>query len=147
MNNNIPNLLDVNFLVALAWPNHIAHERAVSWFLENADTPFATCPITEAGFIRISMNPLIVTEHTTLKTVLGMLGLYQSRYKHVFWPDDLGVADAFTMFKNISGHRQITDAYLVSLAASHGGRLVTFDSGVTAITPPDLAGNLLLVAL
>jgi uncharacterized protein len=147
MSDGGPNLLDVNFLVALAWPNHIAHGRAVTWFLENTGSPFATCPMTEAGFARISMNPLIVTEHAGLQAVLGMLGVYRTKYKHVFWPDDLGVADALSSFRNISGHRQVTDAYLVSLAVAHGGRLVTFDSGIEAIIPPHFREKLLLVEL
>ena len=144
---SVPNLLDVNFLVALAWPNHIAHARAVTWFMENTGTPFATCPITEAGFVRISMNPLIVTEHAALQAVLGLLGLYRNKYKHVFWPDDLDVTEALVPFTGISGHRQITDAYLVSLASSHGGRLVTFDSGIEAIIPAELRESLIVVKL
>jgi predicted nucleic acid-binding protein len=91
------------------------------------------------------MNPLIVTEHAALQTVLGLLGLYRKTYKHVFLPDDLGVTEALASFPGISGHRQTTDAYLVSLASSHGGRLVTFDSGIEAITPAELRDKLLLV--
>ena len=37
----------------------------------------------------------------------------------------------------ISGHRQVTDAHLVTLASRQGGRLVTFDAGVLALADED----------
>ncbi|MFA6506776.1 MAG: TA system VapC family ribonuclease toxin [Treponemataceae bacterium] len=138
-------LLDVNFLIALAWPNHIAHTRAVSWFRETRTAPFATCPITEAGFVRISMNPLIVSERTTAAAAVEMLSKYQSRFPHVFWPDDVSIADALSGFPCVSGHRQITDAYLLALAASHSGRLITFDGGIAAFAPERYRPNVVVV--
>jgi toxin-antitoxin system PIN domain toxin len=139
------NLLDVNFLVALAWPNHIAHSRAVSWFLENRDTPFATCPMTEAGFVRISMNPLIVTEHISAGGAVAMLEKYRIGYKHVFWPDTLAIGEALSAFKHISGHRQITDSYLLALAIAYNGTLISFDGGIAEIAPQKLRNSLVLV--
>ena len=38
----------------------------------------------------------------------------------------------------VRGHRQVTDAYLASLAAHHGGHLAMFDKGLAA-TYQDLA--------
>ena len=145
MNSTAPYLLDVNFLVALAWPNHMAHTQAVAWFLENRKTPFATCPLTESGFIRISMNPLIVTEQISLKTALTMLDTYRTRYKHVFWPDSISVSEALSMLKPLSGHRQITDAYLLSLVIANKGTLVSFDKGIAAIVPEKYADKLVVV--
>jgi toxin-antitoxin system PIN domain toxin len=138
-------LLDVNFLVALAWPNHMAHAQAVAWFLENLKTPFATSPMTEAGFIRISMNPLIVSEQISLKEAMSMLETYRTRYKHVFWPDALSVFEALSMLKPLSGHRQITDAYLLSLAIANKGILVSFDKGIAAIVPEQFRDRLVIV--
>jgi toxin-antitoxin system PIN domain toxin len=135
----------VNFLVALAWPNHMAHVQAVDWFLDNRKTPFATSPMTEAGFIRISMNPLIVTEQISLKAAMAMLETYRTKYKHVFWPDSISVSEALSMVKPLSGHRQITDAYLLSLAIANGGKLVSFDRGIADITPIDNQNNLIIV--
>lgn len=47
---------------------------------------------------------------------------------HEFWPDDL------TLFNSRRIHRarlldsaQVTDSYLLALAATHGGQLTTFD--------------------
>lgn len=51
-------LLDVNVLLALNYPTHVHYGRVRSWVhrtrAELEDTVFATCPITELGFIRVS---------------------------------------------------------------------------------------------
>ena len=49
-------LFDVNVLVALAWPNHVHHARALDWFREHSPLGWATCSITETGFVRVSSN-------------------------------------------------------------------------------------------
>lgn len=49
-------LLDVNLLVALAWPNHVHHQAALGWFQRNQAAGWATCPLTESGFVRVSSN-------------------------------------------------------------------------------------------
>ncbi|MGH9896422.1 MAG: type II toxin-antitoxin system VapC family toxin, partial [bacterium] len=49
-------LLDFNVLVALAWPNHVHHQAAVKWFLTNQSGGWATSPLTESGFVRVSSN-------------------------------------------------------------------------------------------
>src|SRR5687767_15270532 len=53
-------LLDVNALVALAWDSHIHHVRIREWFATNASQGWATCPITESGFVRVSTNPKVL---------------------------------------------------------------------------------------
>jgi toxin-antitoxin system PIN domain toxin len=138
------NLLDVNFLVALAWPNHMSHALAVDWFSKNRQEGIATCLITESGFVRISLNPLIVGQAISLPPVLTILAQYRSRH-HEFWPDDLDIATALAPFGAISGHRQITDAYLLALAASRQGTLVTLDAGIAAIAPASLRQHLVVV--
>jgi predicted nucleic acid-binding protein len=44
-------LLDVNVLVALMWPDHDFHEVVQAWFGQNARKGWASCPITQAGFV------------------------------------------------------------------------------------------------
>ena len=138
-------LLDVNFLVALAWPNHVSHVRARAWFLNERSDPFVTCPITESGFVRISMNPLVVTEQVSMASAIEILERYRTRYPHQFWSDDLTLAEALAPFRHLTGHRQITDAYLLSLAINHQGRLVTFDKGIRALPDAERLKNLLIL--
>ena len=50
-------LLDVNVLVALFEPEHIHHETAHDWFADESSHGWATCPVTENGFVRVLANP------------------------------------------------------------------------------------------
>lgn len=45
-------LLDVNLLVALAWPNHIHHARALKWFRTIREQGWATCPLLSLALQR-----------------------------------------------------------------------------------------------
>jgi predicted nucleic acid-binding protein len=51
---------------------------------------------------------------------------YTSTYH--FWPDEISLTDA-SLFRAeyITGSLNVTDAYLIGLAAKHGARLVSFD--------------------
>ena len=37
-------LLDLNLLIALAWPSHVHHPQAHAWFADRAPSGWATCP-------------------------------------------------------------------------------------------------------
>ena len=71
-------LLDVNVLIALAWPNHVHHAAARAWFKERQEDGWATCPLTEAGFVRVSCNPAVVRHQVTVLDAITVLnGLTQ----------------------------------------------------------------------
>jgi len=55
-------LLDVNALVALAGDSHVHHTAIRSWFASNSKQGWATCPITESGFVPVSSNPKSAAE-------------------------------------------------------------------------------------
>ena len=139
------NLFDVNFLIALAWPNHMNHGMAVRWFKTYEKQKFATCPITETGFVRISMNPLVVGEAADAATAIKVLSGYRTLPGHVFWADELSASEALSAFPGLSGHRQVTDAYLLALAARNGGRLVTFDRGMAELAGAGFTASLVVV--
>jgi len=46
-------LLDVNFLLACGWSSHAQHAVARAWL--EAQTAFTTCPLSELGFLRVSI--------------------------------------------------------------------------------------------
>ncbi len=138
-------LLDVNFLVSLAWPNHLCHNAATAWFLAHQEEGFATCPITEAGFVRISLNPKVVGEAKSTPTVLSVLARFKELPGHVFWPADLDLESALIPLPLLAGHRQVTDFYLLSLATAKGGSLATFDRGIKAAMPEELARRVLVI--
>ena len=129
-------LLDVNMLIALSWPSHLHHGAAHAWFSRNARNGWATCPLTQSAFVRISSNPKIIPEAVTSNEALDMLRQIVSQKHHTFWPDDVTLLDECVPTRLLIGHRQVTDAYLLGLAMRHGGRLVTLDKGVSALAPP-----------
>ncbi|OGV62953.1 MAG: hypothetical protein A2498_05745 [Lentisphaerae bacterium RIFOXYC12_FULL_60_16] len=128
-------LLDVNLLIALAWPSHIHHRDAQAWFSRSAAGGWATCPLTQCAFVRISANRKIIPEAVTPREALTLLGKMISLETHSFWKDDLTVLDKHIPAALLVGHRQITDAYLLGLALHHDGQLVTFDGGILDLLP------------
>ena len=52
-----PALLDVNVLIALFDQEHVHHELSHDWFSDNRRDGWATCPVTENGFLRVLSNP------------------------------------------------------------------------------------------
>jgi predicted nucleic acid-binding protein len=50
---------------------------------------------------------------------------------HRFLTDDVSLSEDDV--PAINGHRQVTDAHLLTLARRRGVRLVTFDAGVVAL--------------
>ncbi|MDY7104623.1 MAG: TA system VapC family ribonuclease toxin [Actinomycetota bacterium] len=130
-------LPDVNVLVALAWPNHVHHAAAVEWFRAARDQGWATCPITESGFVRVSANPRISGGHVGPAAGCDVLERLIALGRHDFWADDISFVRSDTVPRHaVHGYRQVTDAHLLGLARVRGGRLVTFDRGV-----PGLAGS------
>jgi toxin-antitoxin system PIN domain toxin len=124
-------LLDVNVLIALAWPSHTHHSIVRSWFREHARTAWATCPITQAAFIRISSNPAIIADAVRPEQALEKLKDLTGRSGHYFWPDDVSMAETSFSFPSLLiGHRQVTDAYLLALALENNGCLATLDRGL-----------------
>jgi toxin-antitoxin system PIN domain toxin len=119
-------LLDVNVLLALAWPNHQHHSEAHEWFNAQARHGWASCAFTQLSFIRLSANPAYTPAAVSPPEAATLLQeLLRHRY-HRFWPSLPG---ANPKIYSISlGHQQVNDAYLAILARHQKGRFVTFDS-------------------
>ncbi|MFY9659283.1 MAG: TA system VapC family ribonuclease toxin [Terriglobales bacterium] len=127
-------LLDVNVLIALLWPPHEAHARTQRWFATNADQGWATCAMTQAGFVRVVSNPAFSRRVVSPRDALQVLRVNLQHRAHRFWADDLGVAEALAQFEGrLNGHQQVTDGYLLALAIHQKGRLATLDSGVASL--------------
>ncbi len=125
-------LLDINLLVALFDSRHVNHEAAHHWFGEQGKPGWATCPITENGVVRVLSNPAYPTVSATPVEVLDRLRALCAQPGHEFWRDDVSLLHALpdSMRGSLQGHQQVTDHYLVCLAAAHGGRLATFDGSL-----------------
>ncbi|MDO5626300.1 MAG: PIN domain-containing protein [Pseudomonadota bacterium] len=138
-------LLDVNVWLALFDDAHPYSPPAHA--LLARQPLIALCPLTENGTLRIMNSPRY--------SRLGPVGFERVRQSlravctdldHRFWPDDISLrADDVLDFTRISGHNQLTDAYLLALAVKHGGALATFDQRITLHAVRGATPNHLLV--
>ena len=124
-------MLDVNALVALAWDSHVHHARMSAWFAENGDSGWATCPITESGFVRVSSNPKVMPSPIGVEAARAVLAALRALDGHRFLSDDVSLTDDDV--PAVSGYRQVTDAHLLTLARRRSMLLLTFDAGVPAL--------------
>jgi toxin-antitoxin system PIN domain toxin len=124
-------LLDVNALVALAWDSHVHHAVVRQWFRAHADDGWATCAVTEAGFVRVSSNAKALPTALPVDATRGVLRALRGAGLHRFLANDVSLCDPDV--PPIVGHRQVTDAVLLTVARRAGARLLTFDGGVAAL--------------
>lgn len=123
-----PVLLDVNLLIALFDPDHIHHEPAHDWFADNRARGWATCPVTENGFVRVLSSPAYGSPVVAASGLIERLRAFCSTTGHQYWPDDVSLRDRKLFAPGaVVTHRQVTDVYLLGLARRHNGSLATFD--------------------
>jgi uncharacterized protein len=121
-------LLDVNVLVALFDPDHVHHDLAHDWFAGQRAHGWATCPVTENGLVRVLSNPAYGHDALRPEPVMKRLRRFLASGHHAFWHDTVSLADQRLFDLTLaSGHRQLTDIYLLGLAAKMKGCLATFD--------------------
>jgi uncharacterized protein len=138
-------LLDVNLLVALFDPNHVHHDIAHDWFADHRADRWATCPVTENGFVRVLSNPSYGSDAPRVADLVERLRTFCSARDHTFWEGGVSLRDQ-GLFRpqSIAGHRQLTDVYLLGLARRMRGCLATFDrtiplAAVVGATANDIA--------
>jgi toxin-antitoxin system PIN domain toxin len=124
-------LLDANALIALGWPTHEHHARMLAWFGRHARNGWATSALTQAAFLRIVSQPAFSGRSIGIDEVAELLLRNLAHPRHRFLPLDFGIEQVLGHCTGgLVGHRQVTDAYLLSLAIRNRVRLVTFDAGV-----------------
>jgi uncharacterized protein len=129
-------LLDVNVLIALMWPAHEGHTEVQSWFRQKSGEGWATCPFTQAAFVRVISNPAFSRDAVTPQEAMKILDTNVKHTSHRFWADEIGFVQAAVPFaKRLEGHQQVTDAYLLGLAMHKRGSLATMDRGILALLP------------
>ncbi len=141
-------LLDVNALIALLWDEHPFHRRCAEWFAGAGKTGWATCPITESGFVRVLSTPAFTVNPPSVQAAIRLLQVAaESATSHRFWHDDLPLSAIGARWRGRQGPKQITDAYLLALALHNKGKLVTFDTRMAALAPPGSAEHAALLIL
>ncbi len=111
-------LLDVSFLLACGWGSHARHAVARNW-LESQRT-FTTCPLSELGFLRVSLSPGYRASFADARSSLAnVTARPQARW--------IAVDLAMDRLPTVAVHADVTDACLVALASAHGLKLATLD--------------------
>ena len=123
-------LLDLNALIAFLDAEHLHKPRIHQWWLQNRTYGWATCPLTQNGFVRVISQPNY-SSPISIGRAFDHLQRNTETNDHVFWPDDISLLDEQLIDRfRILGPKQLTDIYLLALAVKHGGRLVTFDRAI-----------------
>ena len=112
-------------------PSHLHHDPAHDWFSKHSDEGWATCPLTENGFVRVVCQAKHLGGLRTPKALAGRLSELRRNGRHEFWEDRISLLDStrFDLDK-LPGPSQITDVYLLALAVERRGRPVTFDQSI-----------------
>ena len=127
-------LLDANALIALGWPTHEHHPRMISWFRQYARAGWASTAFTQAAFVRIVSQPAFAGRSIAVGEVAELLLRNTAHAKHRLVALDFGFADVWAACTGgILGHRQITDAWLLTAAIHSGMKLLTFDAGIAQL--------------
>jgi toxin-antitoxin system PIN domain toxin len=122
-----PLLLDVNALLALAWPNHQFHAVISARLDRRPEPPWATCALTQLGFVRLSSNPKIVEVRMTPAEAVTLLAELTRDRQHVYLEKLPALPDAANVFRHLLGHQQVTDAYLLGVAEANDAKVLTLD--------------------
>ncbi|MDM0068707.1 TA system VapC family ribonuclease toxin [Variovorax sp. J31P207] len=127
-------LLDANALIALGWPAHEHHERMLRWFGRHAREGWATSALTQSAFVRVISQPAFSGQAISIGEIAEVLLRNTAHPKHRFLALDFGIEQVLGCCTGgLRGHRQITDAWLLTLAMRHGARLLTFDGGIAQL--------------
>jgi toxin-antitoxin system PIN domain toxin len=124
-------LLDVNVLIALFDPEHVHHQAAHDWFADHGSNGWATCAVSEIGFVRVVSHPEYASGLARPAEAIALLRQFCSSRNHEFWPDAISLRDEDVVNQAfIAGPRQLTDIYLLGVAVRHRGCLATFDRAI-----------------
>jgi len=125
-----PWLLDANVLVACSLAGHPFYARVRRWRQATMDAPIATCPVTEGALLRLHMQ---YARDKSPAAAWAALASIHAHPKHVFWPENFSYIEI--TFTRLTGHRQVTDSWLVELARRKGGRLATLNESLAVLWP------------
>ncbi len=141
-------LLDVNAFIGLCWEQHEFHPRMQAWFRANAQKGWATCAFTQSAMVRISMQPAFTSRLVRAEDIATLINATTAHAAHRVIenvPDFSSVLKSCT--GGLVGHRQITDAWLLSTAIANRVRFLTFDRGVSGLlaTEKERSAHLILL--
>ena len=129
-------LIDANVYAALILREHRGHVTAQQWLARQSS--LVTCPLVELAVLRLLMR----------RVEAGGCGLNGSRARAVvprfkqvapvaMIAEDVDATGDALPWRQVRGHNQINDAYLIALAQVHHLRVCTFDRGFMSLFSGD----------
>ncbi|MGH1564717.1 TA system VapC family ribonuclease toxin [Mumia sp. DW29H23] len=138
-------LLDINVLLALLDRDHADHDRARAWLTDEIRQGWASCPLTQNGFVRVISQPRYPSP-VPVAQAIELLSHACATEHHELWPNALSLLDDdHFAHTRIHGPRQVTDVYLLATAVAQGGRFVTFDRAIPLSAVPRATAENLVV--
>jgi uncharacterized protein len=139
-------LLDLNVVVALTDDEHEHYASAHRWFDTLRGESWGTCPLSDAGYIRLATSPAARIGSGSFTSAIAVLADLARRPGYCFWPITESWAELTAPFSSrIFGHQQVTDAYLLGLAIKEDGVLATFDKGIRYMAGAEFTRNVLVL--
>lgn len=141
-------LLDANALIALLWPTHEHHAAMRKWFRGHAKAGWATTALTQGAFVRIVSQPAFAGRSLPVGEVASLLLRNLAHPQHRLLALDFSFDAVMAACSGgLLGHRQVTDAWLLTAAIRHGMPLLTFDGGLKQLlaTPQERARHILVL--
>jgi toxin-antitoxin system PIN domain toxin len=86
-------LLDINVLLALLNSDHVDHRLARDWISAEIQHGWASCAITQNGFVRIICQPRYPSP-VPPSQAMDLLAYAASTEHHEFWPCTISVLDS-----------------------------------------------------
>jgi len=121
-------LLDVNLLIALMDSAHVHHDAAHAWFARHERDGWLTCPLTENGAVRILANPAYPNGALPVDDLVTRLREFTDGSEtHEFLPATASLLREKSAALRKLTSKNLTDAYLLRLAAETKNTLATFD--------------------
>jgi uncharacterized protein len=138
-------LLDINVLLALLDSDHIDHVRARDWLSGQIEQGWASCALTQNGFVRVISQPRYPNP-VSPTVAIERLRRATGTEHHQYWPCSVSLLDRRSIDSDrVHGPRQVTDVYLLALAAAQGGRFVSFDRTIPLSAAPGAGPQNLVV--
>ena len=123
-------LYDVSTLLALLDHHHPRHDDVSEWVEVNIEQGWASCPLTQNGYLRIRSQPSYSRPLSLAEAYEQLLDATSSQH-HQFIADNISLLhDRLVRFRGLTGPRQLTDVYLLALAVTHDARMVTLDTRI-----------------
>jgi uncharacterized protein len=98
---------------------------------------WATCALTQLGFIRLSSNPAVSPAAKSPSEAAALLKAMTGDALHVYLASLPSPVHSRRDFEKILGNKQVTDTHLLALARHYNATFVTFDKKLKDLARPE----------